>query len=126
MLRRKLALVCSAVLALASGVWAQVPQNQGRVQFVPIDTTKNLATPVPTVNLPVNQPQSYFDRLLAAIRGVWPFGTSTSRQAYMAGPQVPVTRLPQPAPSNLPQPQSPSTRLPSIPSIPPIVSGTIR
>ena len=126
MLRRKLVLICSTMLALASGAYGQIPQNQGRVKFVPIDTTKNLATPVPAVNLPVNQPQSYFDRLLAAIRGVWPFGTSTSRQAYMAGPQVPVTRLPQPNPSTLPQPQAPSTRLPSLPSIPPIVSGTIR
>jgi hypothetical protein len=126
MFRRKLALVCSAILAVVTTSNAQVPQQQGRVKFVPIDTTKNLATPVPAVNLPVRQPQSYFDRLLAAIRGVWPFGTSTSRQAYMAGPQVPVTRLPQPTPTNLPQPQAPRTQLPSIPSLPPIVSGTIR
>jgi hypothetical protein len=126
MFRRKMTWIGSALLAFVTSANAQVPQNQGRVQFVPIDTTKNLATPVPAGNLPVGQPRSYFDRLLAAIRGVWPFGTSTSRQAFMAGPQVPVTRLPQPTPSNLPQPQTPRTQLPSIPSIPPIVSGTIR
>src|SRR5262245_25304338 len=72
MLRWGIVLVAAVALGVATEARAQLPRGNGQVQFVPIDTTKNLATPIPTVAMPQTK-DSYFDRLYNSLASVLPF-----------------------------------------------------
>src|SRR5262245_49310155 len=96
MLRWGIVLAAVVILGAATEARAQLlPRGNDQVQFVPIDVTKNLATPIPTVMVP--QPKgSYFDRLYDALASVLPF-PKRNRQAQLPGPYVPIMKLPKSA-----------------------------
>jgi len=125
MLRWGIVLAAVLALGLASEARAQLlPQGNGQVQFVPIDVTKNLATPIPTVVVP--QPKgSYFDRFYDALASVLPF-PRRNRSPYLPSPLVPTMQMPQSSQGPVAQPQQPTTSLsnflPTI-TLPPIISG---
>lgn len=125
MLRWGIVLAAAVVLGLATEARAQLlPRGNDQVQFAPIDVTKNLATPIPTVVTP--QPKgSYFDRLYDALAKVLPF-PKRNRQPNLGGPLVPVMQLPKSVQAALPQPQQPTTKLPSLPSLPTLFSGAAK
>src|SRR5262245_61551981 len=127
MLRWGIVLSAVVVLGVATEARAQLlPRGNDQIQFVPIDVTKNLATPIPTINAP--QPKgSYFDRLYDALASVLPF-PKRNRQPNLAGPLVPIMQLPKSSQGPVAQPQQPTTKLPSLPSfsLPPIISGTAK
>ena len=73
--------------ALRSHSKKRFKPRHGRT-FVPIDTTKNLATPIPTINAP--QPKSsYFDRLYDSLAKVLPF-PRRNRKPYLPAPMAPI------------------------------------
>src|SRR5947199_1513640 len=92
MLRWGIVLAAAVVLGLATEARAQLlPRGNDQVQFVPIDVTKNLATPIPTVIVP--QPKgSYFDRLYDSLASVLPFPTR-HRKPYLPSPLAPIMQL---------------------------------
>src|SRR5262245_24103514 len=115
-------LTAAVALGLAVEARAQLPRGNGQVQFAPIDTTKNLATPIPTINAP--QPKdSYFDRLYDALASVLPF-PKRNRRPNLAAPLAPIVQMPANSPGAV-QAQQPTSNLPSLPSfkIPPLISG---
>jgi len=124
MLRWGIVLAAALVLGLATEARAQLlPQGNGQVQFVPIDVTKNLATPLPAVI--VQQPKgSYFDRLYDALASVLPF-PKRNRQPNLPSPMAPIMQMPKSSQGSVGQPQQPTSILPNLPSfsLPPLISG---
>src|SRR6266568_1834426 len=106
MLRWGIVLAVTVVLGLATEARAQLlPRGNDQVHFVPIDVTKNLATPIPTVIVP--QPKgSYFDRLYDSLASVLPF-PKRNRKPYLPSPLAPTMQLPKSSQAQLPQPQQP-------------------
>lgn len=116
-----------SMLLLAAEARAQLPRNGNGLTFVPVDTSKNLATPVPTFNKPVEK-GSLMDRLRESLATIMPFKLSSRRNA-LPEPQMPTTKLPQGTPSRLPSPVQPTTKLPNaiqLPKLPTPVSGSIK
>jgi hypothetical protein len=115
-------LAAAGLFVLSSMVHAQLPSAGGtNMQFVPVDTTKNLAAPVPAMKPPPQQQQKPFlakigDRLAA----LNPFRPKQP-PARVPGPMAPTTQLPrdQQPPANVSTP-------PSLPQIPPLVQGSIK
>jgi hypothetical protein len=126
--RWEIVLAAVTLLGLATQLRAQTPTGGNGLRFVPIDTTKNLATPIPTVNIP--QPNlSMQDKVHNFFARFLPF--INKRQGTLPGPVMPGTTLPKGIQSAINQPQKPTTStstsgLPSLPTVPPIVSGSVR
>jgi hypothetical protein len=102
-------------LSLATEARAQIGQA-GPLNFVPVDTTKNVATPFPVIQAP--QPQgSYFDRLYTSLGKILPF-PRRNRQPNLPSPGMP-TIPSQPAVTQTPSTPSSGSifKLPSIPSL---------
>jgi hypothetical protein len=122
-----LALAAVAFLAVATQSHAQ---SSGGLTFVPVDTTKNLAAPLPVYPGPQTQ-GSYFDQLYNALTSILPF--TQSSQPNMPGHHHHgfghwFFRHQQPQPM-LPSPQLPTTTLPgttTLPQSPSLLNGTIR
>jgi hypothetical protein len=116
------ALASVGLVILASAVHAQLPSAGGtNMQFVPVDTTRNLAAPVPTMKPPPQQQQKPFlarvgDRLSA----LNPFRPKQP-PARVPGPVAPTTQLPRDQ-----QPPANASAPPSLPQIPPLVQGSGR
>src|SRR5947209_5235012 len=92
-------------LALAGSVRAQLPVGGGGNKMVPIDTTRNLAAPIPVV--PVAQKKSLLSRTYDSVKSVVPF---TGKSSPNVSPVMPMAQLPK----NLQQPvqaQAPSPTL---------------
>src|SRR5205823_3138831 len=95
-------------------------QGNSQVQFVPIDVTKNLATPLPAVMVP--QPKgSYFDRLYDSLASVLPF-PRRNRKPYLPAPLAPTMQLPKSSQTQLPPPAQSTVKLPSFLTSP-LISG---
>lgn len=117
MRQRTIVLAGVIVLGLGSSAYAQLPRSGNGMTFVPIDTTRNLATPIPSVNVPQSQP-SFFDQLYEKLAKILPF-TPKSKRNPLSAPMAPVMQLPQPVQSQLPPPQQPRTTLPTnLPQLP--------
>ena len=84
-------------LALTGAARAQLPSpGSTGMNFVPVDTTKNLAAPIPVV--PVPPKKSLLSRTVSSVKSVVPFvGKSTPS----VSPVMPMAALPK----NLQQPQ---------------------
>ncbi len=123
MQRWGIVLAAVVLIGLASEVRAQVPVGGNGMRFVPVDTTKNLATPIPSVNLP--KPNlSMQDKIHNVFASFLPF--INKRQGTLPGPQMPGNTLPKGIASKLPQPQQPTTKTSSLPTFPPLISGAAR
>ncbi|HLW64271.1 MAG TPA: hypothetical protein VKS79_03055 [Gemmataceae bacterium] len=116
------ALATVGLFALTSAMHAQLPTSGStNMQFVPIDTTKNLAAPVPAMKPPPQQqqPKPLLARIGDRLAALNPFR-----------PKQPPVRVPGPlAPTNqLPASQQPPANAgaPGLPQIPPIAQGSSR
>lgn len=111
MTRWGIAAAAVVLLGLTGPVQAQVPTGGNGMRFVPIDTSRNLATPLPVGNIPQLK-KSSLERFFEAVEKALPFFGKT-RRAPLTGPMAPTTKLPPlPAPE-LPGPLLPRTTLPS-------------
>jgi len=113
----------TAVLAFASQVRAQVPRGGNGMTFVPINTN-NLSTPLPYSNIPQLKKTS-LQRFQEAVAKLSPFAGKTRRDKLSA-PSAPTTQLPKVAQSQLPPPQAPILKFPTLPSLSTLVTGSIK
>ena len=115
-------LAAFGLFVLASTVHAQLPSASGpNMQWVPVDTTKNLAAPVPSMKPPTQQqPKPLLARIGDRISALNPFRPKQPAP-QVPGPLAPTTQLPksQQPPVNANAPLS-------LPQIPPLVQGTIK
>ncbi|HEV3146549.1 MAG TPA: hypothetical protein VGZ47_21860 [Gemmataceae bacterium] len=117
-----IALATAGLFIIASAVQAQQPSVGGtNMQFVPVDTSKNLAAPipsVPTLQKPAPPKKPLLARIGDRIGALNPFRPKPAA-AKAPGPVSPTTQLPK-------DQQPPATTPPlSLPQIPPVVQGTI-
>ncbi|MFL5340772.1 MAG: hypothetical protein ACJ8F7_11535 [Gemmataceae bacterium] len=87
-------------LALTGTARAQLPSpGSSGMNYVPVDTTRNLAAPIPVV--PVPPKKSLLSRTYSSVKSVVPFvGKSTPN----VSPMMPTAMTPK----NMPQPQQPA------------------
>jgi hypothetical protein len=120
MLRRGIALSAVIMLGLAAAGRAQVPSGGNGLRYVPIDTSRNLATPLPASNLGQAKP-TLSDRLHATVAKVLPF--TAKKQPSIFAPQRPATPSPRGMQAQQAQAQKPPAKPFSLPSIGSFFSG---
>src|SRR5262249_31127066 len=117
-------LAMAGLLILSSALHAQLPSSGGtNMQFVPVDTNRNLAAPIPTVptlQKPPAPKKPLLARLGDRLAVLNPFHPKQP-PAKVPGPMQPTPKLPKAQ-----QPSTGSATAPTLPSIPPLVQGTIK
>lgn len=120
----KLALVLVGTAALVAATQAQQPvSGRSGLRFVPIDTTKNLAAPIPL--MPQAPKKSFLERTSDRLSSLNPF--SSKKSAPSLSPMPPQARLPKnmQAPPQQ-QPSSGGLSNLKLPEIPPLLTGVAR
>ncbi len=118
MLRWGIAL-CAGLFVLAQTASAQVPSAGNGLKFVAIDTTKNLAAPIPL--MPVQKKKSLLSRTYDSVKSLNPLASK---------PASPIA--PKAAPAQVPQSSSALQALSNVklPNWPPkvtdVVTGTVK
>jgi len=118
--------VCGAacLFIITSASQAQLPSSGGtNMQFVPVDTNRNLAAPipsVPTLQKPAPPKKPLLARIGDRLAVLNPFHPKQP-PAKVPGPLAPSAQLPKDQ-----QPPTGTTTAPTLPSIPPLVQGSIR
>lgn len=111
--------VGALVLGFAVPARAQLPTSgAGGMKLVPVDTTRNLAAPVPTIIQPPRK--SLLQRTRDSLSRLNPFSTTPKPTA----PQQPTTKMPQQNAQQ--QPNTGGGGGLSLPKIPNLISGSAR
>jgi hypothetical protein len=116
MLRKSLFCISAlALVVLATNLPAQTPSPGGTgMQFVPVDTGRNLAAPVPNVmpSTPQQPKKGFFGRVADGIGKLNPFRPKTPPAT---NPTSPTTQLPK-------NPQTPAAQqgAPGLPTVTPV------
>ena len=120
MQRLGIALAAGVLLGLATQGRAQLPSNGNGLTFVPLNTTQNLATPLPFNNL--QRPVTFRDNVHGFFARHLP--SFLQPKSPLPSPLAPTTQLPAVTQSNIIHPLQPTTAFPVLPQLPPTVSGS--